>query len=268
MESQVSKSTRGLRAIIGYSSPQVVESFPPKLSIRQTLESAWAEDPQGAPQLDYNCDRRVSACLRSFEPELRMDIAHGTTTAERKESGPDPLQIKPTTTSDYDLEVQEYFTDALDWADGICFGDLPRSAQQIAIYLRAIIGEPDLIILEDSFGEMESQLRQKCVQLLFDGNTHQPKRSSTQSEETLGQRVHNNAIILPALSPDQALICYTREPSHTPHWVEDWIFLLEHDNAVLPCFRHWDHGSNTQKLASFVKETYHEFPPGSVEEVR
>ena len=270
-ESQVgepSLPTRGSRAIIGHSSPQVVESFPPKLSVRQTLESAWAEDPRRTPQLDYNCDRRVSACLRSFEAELRADTAHGTTTAGRKESDTDPLQHKPTKTSDHDLEVQEYLTDVLDWADGIRFGDLPRSAQQIAIYLRAIIGKPDLIILEDSFGDIEDHLRQKCVRLLFDGITHQPKRSSTPSKRKQGHPVHNDAMILPALSPDQALVCYTPESSRTPVWVEDWIFLLEHDNTVRPCFRHWGRGSNTQRLASFVKETYRDFPTSSGGEAR
>ena len=60
-----------LQSRIGHSSPEVHAFFPRTLTVRETLESAYAETPLSRPSgLDATADRRVDACLRWFQAEL------------------------------------------------------------------------------------------------------------------------------------------------------------------------------------------------------
>lgn len=45
------------------------------------------------------------------------------------------------------------------WADQLLFGGLPFSSQRVALFLRAVIKAPDLVILDEAFSGMDESLR-------------------------------------------------------------------------------------------------------------
>src|ERR1700761_8131945 len=63
-----------LQKRIGSSSPELHAFFPKHLTIRQVLESAWAETPLSTVHLTADIDERVSALLRWFQGEICPDI--------------------------------------------------------------------------------------------------------------------------------------------------------------------------------------------------
>jgi ABC-type molybdenum transport system ATPase subunit/photorepair protein PhrA len=62
-----------IQSRIGHSAPEVHAFFPKQLTVRQVLESAWAETFISRPLLDSKKDDLVDAFLRWWEPELRQD---------------------------------------------------------------------------------------------------------------------------------------------------------------------------------------------------
>lgn len=75
------------------------------------------------PKLDDLANERIDACLNWFEQDLRP---------KARES----------------LNKESSRSTKSDWADDLLFGGLPFSAQRVAMFLRAIIKHPDLVILE------------------------------------------------------------------------------------------------------------------------
>ena len=75
------------------------------------------------PKLNNLANERIDACLNWFEHDLRPQTGE---TLNKKSS----RSTRP------------------DWADDLLFGGLPFSAQRVAMFLRAIIKQPDLVILE------------------------------------------------------------------------------------------------------------------------
>src|SRR5947207_7944203 len=112
-----------IQSRIGHSSPEIHTFFPRTLSIRQTIQNAWAETFLSKPKLTAENHLAVNACLHWFEEDLRPRAS--TTEASNE--------------------------DQLQWADDLRFGGLPFSAQRVALFLRAIIKKPDLVILDEAF---------------------------------------------------------------------------------------------------------------------
>ena len=94
----------------------------------------WADTFIGKPNISPKGSAAVQACLETF----RSDFSSRATL---------PVTL---------LKGQ-------DWADNLCFGDLPFSAQRVALFLRAIVKTPDIIILDEAFSGMDDTLRNKCM---------------------------------------------------------------------------------------------------------
>ena len=172
-----------IQARIGQSSPEVHTFFPKRLSIRQTLENAWADTFLGTPKLDTACKSAVDTCLRTFEPELNPNF--GTLAQACTDPTPD------------------YGTD-LTWADSARFGHCTFSTQRVALFLRAVIKKPDIVVLDEAFSGMDEEVRNKCMRFLDHG-----------MEGTGG------------LEERQALICISHIKEEVPPSVREWLCLPE-----------------------------------------
>ena len=213
-----------IQARIGQSSPEIHAFFPRHLTLRQTIENAWADTFLGTPKLSHQNRLAVELCLRWFETELNPacrspDIAN---TVHR---------ILPAQT-EHDAVAD------LSWADDVRFGDAPFSTQRVALLLRAIVKKPDLVVLDEAFSGMDTNVRDKCMLFLTWGQT----RSYDISIEPGSRIVKVNAPTIPGqhvfegLTEEQALICVSHERDEVPGVVRDWMKLPESTLGVPPRF--------------------------------
>ncbi|KAF2143915.1 uncharacterized protein K452DRAFT_317329 [Aplosporella prunicola CBS 121167] len=231
-----------IRARIGHASPHVHESFPRHLSLRQVIESAWADTPLSKPRLDYAKDLRVDAVLRWFRAELHPTM--GETLDQRAEHFRPPRESREyhdvrrksarfvRIMGEVLREEEISLTSLLDWADALCFGDMSFSAQRLALFLRAIIHEPDLLILDEAFVGMDDVTRDKAMLFLSHGqnmalryvNDHRlvstpgPRPARSDFARLNMVRVHG-------LQPHQALVCVAHAREDVPGCVMQWMRL-------------------------------------------
>jgi len=207
-----------IQARIGQSSPEIHAFFPRRLSLRQTIENAWADTFLGTPRLDYDDDVAVDTCLRWFETELNPAFKPVVTSLAAKSGRPR-------------LSSQLFASRSTDWADEIRFGEAPFSAQRVALLLRAIVKRPDLVVLDEAFSGMDENVRDKCILFLTWGETRSfglsmnegvQKRFVTETDpRLLSEKVFDG------LSQDQALICVSHVKEEVPGLVREWISLPE-----------------------------------------
>lgn len=201
-----------IQSRIGQSSPEIHAFFPRNLSIRQTLENAWADTFLGTPRLTYERDVSVDTCLRWFEAELNPAFTPLTTGSQTKA-----------------WRLDSGLPNDIEWADHVRFGDAPFSAQRVALFLRAIIKKPDLLVLDEAFGGMDDRVRDKCMLFLTWGETKsfgimrkKKKRFVYDTPELLlSERIFGG------LSKDQALICVSHVKEEVPGVVRHWMSLPE-----------------------------------------
>jgi ABC-type molybdenum transport system ATPase subunit/photorepair protein PhrA len=191
-----------IQARIGHSSPEVHQHMPRYLSVRQILENAWATTFKGTPNLDEEASAKVEATLRWFAPEL--DPNHQQTA-----TSPQP--------------------DDLAWADDNLFGKLSFSAQRVALFLRAVIKNPDVVVLDESFGGMDEMVRDKCMLFLARGEakTYSPEGRVVDSDVAKAGKVK-----VGGLTRDQALICISHIKEEVPDCVREWLCLPEANEGL------------------------------------
>jgi ABC-type molybdenum transport system ATPase subunit/photorepair protein PhrA len=191
-----------IQARIGHSSPEIHNHIPKSLTLRQVLENAWSETFRGVPKLDAEANERVDACLQWFEEDLRPS----TTTRQ---------------TSDKRVR----------WADDLLFGGLPFSAQRIALFLRAIIKNPDLVILDEAFSGMDDGVRDRCLLFLAHGESEQFTYSSGLGSQEKERRIVQSDISksghvkMGGLTENQALLCISHVREEIPGSIREWICL-------------------------------------------
>ncbi|KAI9052774.1 hypothetical protein LZ554_003047 [Drepanopeziza brunnea f. sp. 'monogermtubi'] len=170
------------------------------------LENAWADTFRGVPKVDESAREKVDACLRWFERDLRT-------------------------------ETSSVVADSIEWADQALFGGLPFSSQKLALFLRAIIKNPDLVILDEAFSGMDDGVRDRCLLFLAHGETKQFSSSSSAREMTesvcKGPRIVDSDISkrkqvrVPGLGEEQALLCISHVREEIPGSIREWICLPE-----------------------------------------
>ncbi|GES62115.1 ABC transporter [Aspergillus terreus] len=219
-----------LQSRLGHSSPEIHAFFPRQLTVRQAVESAFAETFLSKPKLDHERDLDVSAALRFFKAELDPDAAITTRekppriTIESKELFPRLGQQKGGaiyTPADYDVE----------YADGVCFGELDTAQQRLVLFIRALIHKPDIVILDEAFSGMPAHIRDKCIHFLEAGE-HSRNRVSTATRRTTlketwlkGFNVNEATIRHHGLSDDQALIMISHNREEIPDSVRYYMRL-------------------------------------------
>lgn len=186
-----------IQARIGHTSPEIHHHMPRKLTLRQTLENAWAETFLGSANLDEKAHEAVNACLRWFEPELRPRISYSQP-AEKTS-----------------------------WADEILFGELPFSAQRVALFLRAVIKKPELVILDEAFSGMDEMVRDKCMLFLEHGEGRTFSYECQQRRIVPSKAARTGKVRVGGLEAHQALLCISHVREEVPSCVREWICLPE-----------------------------------------
>ena len=113
------------------------------------------------------------------------------------------------------------------WADIFRFGEAPFSSQRVALFLRAIVKSPDLVILDEAFSGMDDFVRDKCLLFLAWGETRQIEAgaSKSQRERIIPHSENSDAALFGGLTKDQALICVSHLKEEVPGVVRQWICL-------------------------------------------
>ncbi|RMZ87708.1 hypothetical protein DV736_g5065, partial [Chaetothyriales sp. CBS 134916] len=182
-----------IQSRLGHSSPEIHAFFPKRLNIRQVLESAWAETYSARPTLSYERDEMVNAFLHWWEPELRQDQSDQSKTSIEEQragryGGPKQFAMRSLVEQSYPPFLLDPATwgaddarlpypnsyDRLDWADDTSnhsFGVLPFGAQRLLLLLRAVIKQPDVLILDEAFSGLSAATRDKAMAWLEFGET-------------------------------------------------------------------------------------------------
>ena len=237
-----------IQSRIGHASPEVHGFFPKHLSVRATLESAYADTPLSPPRLTEEIDERISACLRWFQADLNPAAGpdpalHAETLVKAKARLPyasadnAPAYQKKTNEFWHQLAAEQ--ENGVGWADNMLFREMTLSGQRVALFLRAIIAQPDIIILDEAFSGMDDVIRDKCLLFLEAGETRRqsPFRRNTQflSQSGLGDEMRDSrdmrntrtVISESLLQPHQALICVNHVKEEIPRSVTRWMYLPE-----------------------------------------
>ncbi|KAF3398720.1 hypothetical protein DPV78_006917 [Talaromyces pinophilus] len=207
-----------LQARMGHSSPEIHAFFPRQLSIRASIESAWADTFLSKPILTYQRDTIVDAVLEYFKPELDPSAE------DAKSAGSEGVDISfiPETfranladaipVDNRSAQIPEYHPKhSVDYADNTTFGQLSVAQQRLILFIRAIIKKQELIILDEAFSGMPANMREKCFYLL--NNSGPPADGELAS------------LPLPYLGPEQALIVVSHLPEEIPDTVRFWMRL-------------------------------------------
>lgn len=203
-----------IQARIGHSSPEVHQHMPRSLTIRGVIENAWADTFLMKAKLDGAANAKVEACLRWFESELNPSSDRGVS--------PD-----------------------LSWASNYIFGELSFSSQRVLLLLRAVIKNPDVVVLDEAFSGMDEGVRDKCMLFLAHGESKTYTQITGDNSADLGSKVATDAIVIDSqeaksgnvkvtgLSDQQALICISHIKEEVPDTVREWLCLPE-ANTRLP----------------------------------
>jgi len=157
-----------LQSRLGHSSPEIHAFFPRQLTVRESIESAFAETFLSKPKLVHENDMDINAFLRAFKAELDPNGSN----AGQKKNGPPRVDLsqhfpklpgvshnEPFFPPDYDVE----------YADTVRFGQLSTAQQRIVLFLRALIHKPDIVILDEPFSGLTASQRDKCLAFLEHG---------------------------------------------------------------------------------------------------
>lgn len=203
-----------LQAHMGQSSPEIHAFFPRQLSIRQAIESAFADTFLSKPRLDFERGQDINAALAYFRAELDPNAQNKPASFPRDTDG-----------------------DA-GYADSIRFANLTPAQQRVVLFLRAVIHKPDLVILDEPFSGMSPILRNKCIHFLEAGQL--PRRHSITAERRISGDLHTSSshetdsssasrqppsIRHRGLSDDQALIIVGHVKEEIPDSVRNYIRL-------------------------------------------
>ena len=130
---------------------------------------------------------------------------------------------------DTDDEAYPDIASALDWADETTLSDISSSAQKVALFLRAVIRTPDLLLLDEAFSGMDADLRDKCLTFLEFGQKKVLKMVEIRGKLNLRlystKFLEKEEIHLKGLQPYQTLIAVSHEAEDVPVSVRDWICL-------------------------------------------
>ncbi|TLD38103.1 P-loop containing nucleoside triphosphate hydrolase protein [Venturia nashicola] len=225
-----------IQSRIGHSSPEVHTFFPKFLTVRRTLESAWGDTPLTRPKSSYEIDAKVTAALAWFQGELNPSL------------GPTKLEIYDQTQRLYQknqqvgqlqdvkkiLREQDADGNADSWADHLKFAELTFSAQRVALFIRAVIRNPDLVVLDEAFSGMDDAARDKCILFLSKGQnaTFRIKQTGNAAivlsrKPSIQESFHSRLgrVTLQGLQDHQALIVISHKKEEVPGCVRNWICL-------------------------------------------
>ncbi|CAK7264653.1 hypothetical protein SEPCBS119000_001107 [Sporothrix epigloea] len=205
-----------IQARVGHSSPEVHQHMPRGLTVRQVVQSAWADTFRAKPQLTPDATDKVEACLRWFAADLQPNLGGSGSTNATSGSQSDDLA----------------------WADSYYFGELSFSAQRVLLFIRAVAKGPDIVVLDEAFSGMDESVRDKCELFLTHGETatFAPHSSGTSKQIVKSAVAKQAKVKVQGLSDQQALICIAHIKEEVPDCVREWICLPEANTTAAARF--------------------------------
>ncbi|KAG8167230.1 hypothetical protein KVR01_002919 [Diaporthe batatas] len=172
--------------------------IPRRLTIRQVVANAWADTFLMKAKLDDAASAKVDASLRWFEPELNP--AYKKTVASQ--------------------------TADVSWANDYVFGEISFSAQRVLLFIRSMIKNPDIVVLDEAFSGMDEGVRDKCMLFLAHGEakTYAPAKGQLVVDS---EQAKSGSLKVLGLSDRQALICISHVKEEVPDTVREWLCLPE-----------------------------------------
>ncbi|KAJ5869730.1 hypothetical protein N7455_004671 [Penicillium solitum] len=204
-----------LQSRIGHSSPEIHAFFPRQLSIREALETAFAETFLSKPKLNIERDQDISAALHFFKPQL--DPNYTTSEVPKISTAGLPTMTKRTHVR---LETYALMDHVVGYADEILFSELTTAQQRIVLFLRAIVAKPDIVILDEAFSGLSAAQRNRCLQFLEIGE--RPKRRALNAQP---RSLMESKFRWTGLSEDQALIMTSHVAEEIPDSVRYYMRL-------------------------------------------
>ncbi|GAB1316765.1 hypothetical protein MFIFM68171_06975 [Madurella fahalii] len=209
-----------IQSRVGHSSPEIHQHMPRNLTVRQVLESAWADTFRSKPTLDDAARGRVEATLKWFEHELNP-ASHRQLSFGGTASG------------------------SIAWASDYVFGELSFSAQRVLLFLRAIIKHPDIVVLDEAFSGMDDAVRDKCMLFLAFGEEKMYSSGSGSRPHTgwtvvASPAAESGTVRVKGLSGRQALICISHVKEEVPDCVREWLCLPEPNTGLAARFGQLD----------------------------
>lgn len=213
-----------IQSRIGHSSPEVHQHIPRNLTIRQVIENAWSDTFLMKANLDEEARAKVDACLRWFAPELHPA---------------------------YNKEASGITSD-LSWASDYIFGEISFSAQRVLLFLRSMVKNADVVVLDEAFSGMDEGVRDKCMLFLAYGEakTYGQSTGEVIGSEGSGGRMEavvvdseqakSGSVRVTGLSDRQALICISHIKEEVPDAVREWICLPEASTGLAARFGRLD----------------------------
>ncbi|CAG8909138.1 unnamed protein product [Penicillium egyptiacum] len=201
-----------LQSRIGHSSPEIHAFFPRQLSIRQALETAFAETFLSRPKLNIERDQDISAVLQFFRPQL--DPNYVTSKVAKISTAHLPSLTKQTHVK---LDQYALMDHIVGYADEILFSELTTAQQRIVLFLRALVARPDIVILDEAFSGLSAAQRNRCLHFLEKG-----ERSKIRVANVSRTEQH---LRFTGLTEDQALIMTSHVPEEIPDSVRYYMRL-------------------------------------------
>ena len=228
-----------LQRRMGHSSPEVHTFFPKHLTARKALASAWADTPMSRPNLSENAKRRINACLRWFNDELNLSTSSrpvskrtSISELERRYQAAMSRSDKPAI-AHLVQDAQNLLQDSasLAWADELIFRDLPFSSQRLLLFVRSIVAEQELVILDEAFSGMDPSTRTKALLFLSHGETLSSSPNKGVQPSLLADM---EEVTVRGLSHQQALVTISHSKEDVPGCVRNWICLPEPGEGRAP----------------------------------
>ncbi|RJE20719.1 ABC transporter [Aspergillus sclerotialis] len=220
-----------LQSRIGHSSPEIHAIFPRQLTIREAIESAFADAFLSRPKMSRDDDLNVISVLRHFKSDLSP--SHDNSVSPEPDEVNDqtkdffPKLSKSRAKRSYVPEDHD-----IEYADSVRFGDLSTTQQRVVLFLRALIHKPDIILLDEAFAGMTTFLRDKCINFLEVGQNpsskgvtaprrvHKFPGQEKDPYESASQDIRHHGI-----SDDQALIVISHVKEEIPDIVRHYVRL-------------------------------------------
>ena len=217
---------------MGHSSPEVHAFFPKAITVRRAIQSAWADAPMAKPHLNESAKQRVDACLRWFVRELYPT---------QQSSALETLQYQfnvevPSSQNRLEAIEREYnqmIKDGKDlvWADDVRFAELSFSNQRLVLFLRAIVANPDLVILDEALSGIDEATRDKALLFISHG---EKVASVTGGEARESAMSRLQKVVFSGLSLEQALLVISHAREDVPGCLREWICLPEPGEGRAP----------------------------------
>ncbi|PHH67505.1 hypothetical protein CDD80_790 [Ophiocordyceps camponoti-rufipedis] len=154
-----------VRRMVGISSPEIHQLIPRHWTVWQVLEREWLRCPTGNRFAPRPMLRRLRNGLLWFTPEIWPEDAARAAQNLREQNQPKFVERKMghvKRTLDREQAARQLVC-GIEWAHERTMGDLSLSAQRVVLFLRAVLGTYDVVILDEAFSGMDAFTRDKCM---------------------------------------------------------------------------------------------------------